>query len=150
MLTDTLQIELLKHAPTFRRQVSAALLSVGLERWKGITATLVVLEQTAAKGELTPEQAVQLTLAQAEKYFLSMTLDKQGVTLIGTSYGMGMPAPDRPRAEQEIDRLIDQLFNRPDWKWTVADWLENQSMAQQYINGQILALLVAVAAPSVL
>jgi MarR-like DNA-binding transcriptional regulator SgrR of sgrS sRNA len=143
MLTDTLQIELLKNSPTFRRQVSAALLSVGLERWKGITATLAALEQMAQKEPLTPEQAVTRTLAQAEQFFLDTTLAKQGVRLTGNSAIGGVSAGD---ADTEIDRLIDQLFARGDWTWTVADWLAKQTLAQHTINGQVLALLSEMAA----
>jgi MarR-like DNA-binding transcriptional regulator SgrR of sgrS sRNA len=143
MLTDALQIELLKHAPTFRRQVSAGLLSVGLERWKAVTATLTALEQAAQKEPLTPEQAVTQVLARAEQFFLDATLAKQGVRLTGNSVFGNNPGGD---ADTEIDRLIDQLFARGDWVWTVADWLAKQSLAQHTINGQILALLSEMAA----
>lgn len=43
-------------------------------------------------------------------------------------------------------RLIDQLFARGDWTWTVDDWLAKQSIAQHTVNGQILALLSDMAA----
>lgn len=148
MLTDALQIELLKHSPTFRRQVSTGLLLVGLEQWKGVTARLSVLEGLAAKGALDDGQMIALSLSRAERVFLDVTLAKQGVTLGGKQSpmnpsGMGNFGGD---SSTEIDRLIDQLFARADWTWTVADWLEQQATAQQTINGQILALLTEMAA----
>lgn len=147
MLTDALQIELLKNSPTFRRQTSAGVLAVGLERWKAVSATLAILKKAMEAGTLTPEQEVTLTLAQAEQYFLGATLAKQGVQLSGASVATGATAPgEQSQADKEIDRLIDQLFARADWTWTVPDWLEQQSLAQHYINGQILGLLSDLAA----
>jgi hypothetical protein len=147
MLSDTLQRELLTHSPTFRAQVSAGLLSVGLERWKYVSAMLTQIEIASIDNRLTAEQAIGRTLATAEQNFLAETLAKQGVRLssLTMSYPSGAGS-DQSQASAEIDRLIAQLFARADWTWTVTEWLAQQGLAQHYINGQILALLTDMAA----
>lgn len=145
MITDSLQLETFAASPTFRRQVAGALTSVGIERWKVATATVMTVDALEAGGQATAEYLIARQIARTERTFLENALAVQGVNLGGFTAPQAMPGMPDP-AKEGITRLINMLLALPAWTWTVADWLADQSGAAAEIATRMNEMLAALTA----